>query len=305
MANHNRSAVLSELIKLRQSIPNLSLNVMEGRGNSTGAHLAGMLPDRGPIGEKISRPGLNALQVLESASKSGWDLLYVAGADPAVKFSGKLWNQARAKLGFLVVQDLFLTETAKKADVVLPALSFMEKRGAFINIEGRVQYIQPSKKIPEDVLSDAEIFTAIAHNLNLRLGIDSKFLDVISQDRIQLNKYDPIQSSQNSIQKAEGLLATLAPALFDNGVRMKHNPHLIQLAKHPFVRLHPEECSKRNIRDGDIMKLKTYGNAIAAKIKLDTRVAVGTIVLPLGFDEFPVQELTNDYLNGFVVEIVK
>ena len=101
---------------------------MEGNGNSIGARFAGMRPDLGPFGERIANPGLNALQVIESAAKNGWDFLQVAGANPAKKYPSTLWMEARAKTGFLVVQDLFLTETAQQADVVLPVLSSRKGR---------------------------------------------------------------------------------------------------------------------------------------------------------------------------------
>lgn len=103
---------------------------MEGKGNSMGARLAGMRPEFGPFGKHVNKPGMNALQVLEMTTREGWDFLYVAGANPALQFPSRLWSDACSKLGFLVVQDLFLTKTAKQADVVLPTLTFIEKGGA-------------------------------------------------------------------------------------------------------------------------------------------------------------------------------
>ena len=63
--------------------------------------------------------------------------LFVMGADPASERPA--WAANLDKLGFLVVQDLFLTETAQMADVVLPAVSWAEQDGTFTNLEGRVQ----------------------------------------------------------------------------------------------------------------------------------------------------------------------
>ena len=105
-----RLDILSELLKFRQKTPNLALNIMEGHGNSMGARLAGMRPDLGPLGEHVSDRGLNAVQVLETCARSGWDFLHVAGADPASRFPSKLWQAARAKLGFLVVQAPFFNQ---------------------------------------------------------------------------------------------------------------------------------------------------------------------------------------------------
>jgi NADH-quinone oxidoreductase subunit G len=298
----NRLSILAELQNFKESAPNFTLNIMEGRNNSMGARFAGMRPDVGPMGSSISKPGLNAFQVLESASKNGWDFLYVAGANPAQKLNSKLWQEARAKTQFLVVQDLFLTETGRQADVVLPTLSYVEKGGHFLNIEGRLQKLHQGKALPEGVLSDGEIFTLIANRLNILLAIDPLFLQKLNSH--QLTHEMPKKINSQSPKQIHGtLLATFAPELFDRGERMKHNPHLIQLSKEPKVRIHPQEATKRGIQSGDTVQLSANGNTISAKVKLDEGVSEGTIVLPLGFAQVPVQDLTNTLQNSFEVSI--
>lgn len=305
--NPNRPKILSELVKLRQTSRNLSLNLLEGSGNSMGARFAGMLPDLGPQGEVFSKPGLNALQVLEASAKSGWDFLYVAGANPANKFPSKLWKEGRAKLGCLVVQDLFLTETAEQADVVLPTLSYIEKGGSFLNIEGRVQTLMPGKEIPEGLFSDGEIFRLIAQKLNFTLEIDASFSEALEADRIVFKKNDiahlTTHSDQNPTEEKGSLLATFAPALFDHGVRMKHNPNVLKLSPEPRIRVNPAEAAKRGISDGDPVRCTACGNSISGKIKLDKGVAEGTIVMPLGFEEVPVYDLSANLLNGLSIEL--
>ena len=89
-------------------------------------------------------------------------------------------TSCRSNLEFLIVQDLFLTETAQKADVVLPVLSFVEKKGTFINIEGRLQKFYPGKQPPEHIISDGDIFEHIAQKLNLHLAMDSGFTEYLT-----------------------------------------------------------------------------------------------------------------------------
>lgn len=300
LASPQRREILARLKKL-----NTRLNIMEGHGNSMGARLAGMRPDVGPLGEKIANPGLNSAQILETAAKNGWDFLYVAGANPALKFPAKLWKEAREKLGFLVVQDLFMTETAKQADVVLPTLTFIEKGGSFINIEGRVQTLLPGKEIPEHVYSDREIFIKLAQKLDLKFDVDPHFTAALNPGRVPVIHPEEISGSDATSHNREGLFATFSRTLFDRGVRMQHNPHVSQLVKEPFVRLHPQEGKKRGIQDGDAVKLSANGNAICAKIKWDQRVAPNTIVLPFGFPEIPVHELGANLFNGFEIEVSK
>jgi NADH-quinone oxidoreductase subunit G len=85
--------------------------------------------------------GLRPIDDLNEAIRTS-RALYVAGADPAGDDPGLI--EAIESAGFLVVQDLFLTETAKLADVVLPARSFLEREGTLTNAERRVQRYYPA-----------------------------------------------------------------------------------------------------------------------------------------------------------------
>lgn len=288
LASADRAAILNELQMLNQP-----LNIMEGRDNSMGARFAGMHP-----GTK----GLNALQVLDKASKEGWDFLYVAGANPAKKFPTKDWEAARKKIGFLVVQDLFLTDTAKVADVILPTLSYVEKGGSFLNIEGRFQTLMPGKEIPENMHSDGEIFVNVAQLLNQILKIDPQFSQKLN-GRINLER--PVLEPSNTQQKSASLSATFAYALFDNGVRVSNDVHVSKLVKEPRFRLSISDGVKLGLRTGDRIKVTVNSNSISGKVKLEDKVAAGTVVIPLGFNEIPANELGINVLNGTPVEIAK
>lgn len=298
--NANRKDILSQTAALTHA-HGMTLNVIEGKNNSMGARFAGMHPDLDAYGKKV---GLNAIQVLEKAGDEGWDFLYVAGANPAAKYSSTLWNRAKEKLQFLVVQDLFLTETAQQADVVLPTLCFIEKSGSFINIEGRIQTLNPAKAISPSIFSDGDIFVRIANKLGLELVIEDDFLSKMQQkisNRNQIAVSKPNEKRKIAVKK--GLFASFSPALFDNGVRMKHNSHLIKLAKTAKVRIHPKEAESRNIRDGDLIKLSVNGNSVQALVNIDKNIAEETVVIPIGFDQLPTKELGNNLLNGMEMDI--
>ena len=89
--------------------------------------------------------------------------MYIVGENPASSFPRPdLVTEALACLDFLVVQDMFLTETAKLATVVLPAASFAEKEGTYTNFEGRVQRACRAIEPPGDSLPDSEIILQLA-----------------------------------------------------------------------------------------------------------------------------------------------
>lgn len=300
----SRGNIIKTLAAYKDKNHSISLNLFEGNGNTIGARFAGMRPDSGPEGKPAKENGLNALEVVQTAAKEGWDFLLVAGANPALKYPAELWKTARAKLNFLVVQDLFLSDTAREADVVLPTLSYIEKGGSFINIEGRIQNLLPGKEVPDTLFSDGDIFTELARQLGKPIQLDANFEEALRNERIQF----PALSSEPSTPEnnpMNGLKATFSHTLFDDGVRMQHNSHLAKLVKGPKVWMHMEEGVKRGFAENDKVILSANGSEISAKLHLDAKVAMNTVVIPLGFEQIAAHNLAPALFNGLVVEIRK
>jgi len=190
----------------------------------------------------------------------------------------------------------------------LPVLSYIEKGGSFINIEGRVQTLMPGKEIPANIYSDGEIFSQIAQKLKISLDVDLKFSSQMKAGRLPLapRVVKTTSSSTNAANPLPDLAATFTHLLFDDGVRMQHDSHVKWLAKKPMVRLHPNEGAKRGIQDGENIQIQANGKTIRALVKLDPLVAEKTLVIPLGFEEkIPVYELGLSLFNGLPVEIKK
>lgn len=227
---------------------NIPLNLMQGQGNSMGAKLAGM------------RRGIK---------KDQWEFLHIAGANP----------KNLAKPGFLVVQDLFMTETAKKADVVLPTLCYAEKGGTFHNIEGRAQGLLPGKELPPGLYSDGEIFIELGKRMGKTLTMRT-FGDCLKQ-KIQVQA-EPIP------QITGDLRLSFAPRLFDEGVRMQHNPHLYQLVKKPKALLNPQEGEKRGFHSGDKIRIN---RTFEIELLLDSGVALKTLVVPVDTPLDKIEEI--------------
>jgi NADH-quinone oxidoreductase subunit G len=197
-----------------------------------------------------------------------------------------------------------MTETALAADVVLPTLSYVEKEGHFINIEGRVQKINPGKELPKTVYSDQEIFTLLALRFGKALTIDKEFQKALHEEaRIENSILIKTPSKvEATLKEASGLRATFAKSLFDHGVRMRHNPHLLEMVKDPLVRIHPEEAVKHQLADGHQARITAEAGAVIGTISYDASVAKGTVVLPLGFSELAVFDLAKTLFNGLHVK---
>src|SRR5690606_31971108 len=116
------------------------------QANSRGAEAMGVRPDMLPGHKPVAGgAGMDTGRMLAAAAAGELQALYVVGANVAETYpNGALVRQALERVPFLVVQDLFLTETARQAHVVLPAAPFPAKRGTYTNMEGRVQAVDPA-----------------------------------------------------------------------------------------------------------------------------------------------------------------
>jgi formate dehydrogenase alpha subunit len=118
-------------------------------------------------GKKLSeRPGLTITEMFQAAHEGRLKGLYVMGENPML--SEPDLNHARealTKLELLVVQDIFLTETAQLADVILPAASFAEKDGTFTNTERRIQLVRKALDPPGEARADWKIIAEISNQI--------------------------------------------------------------------------------------------------------------------------------------------
>ncbi len=128
-------------------------------------------------GRKLPRiPGKPATEVWDNILDGNIRGLYVFGEDPVLADPNALHAvSAIDKLDFLLVQDIFLTDTAKMADVVLPAACFAEKDGTFTCSERRVQRVRKAFNPPGEAKADWEIFCELAQKMGYDMHYDSAF----------------------------------------------------------------------------------------------------------------------------------
>ncbi len=119
--------------------------------------------------------GLTAWEMIEAAGTGKVKAMFIMGENPAASFpQTSLVKEALSKLDFLVVTEMFMTETAGLASVVLPAASFAEKSGTFTNFEGRVQQLTKAVEPLGGSLSDGEIILELSGMMNSPLPYKSQ-----------------------------------------------------------------------------------------------------------------------------------
>jgi formate dehydrogenase major subunit len=165
-------------------IPGVGLNPLRGQNNVQGASDMGAIPMYYPGYQPADDPqvrarwgglwgvadapgrGLTVTEILKAAHRGEVKALYVMGENPVL--SDPDMNKVDAcvrSLAFLAVQDIFLTETAEYADVVLPAATGMEKDGTYVNTDRRVQFGHQVVRPPGDARQDWEILNDLCQRL--------------------------------------------------------------------------------------------------------------------------------------------
>ncbi len=202
----NTSAFLSisniALMLGRLGKPGCGVNPLGNRSNVQGASDMGCMPHRytgaqsateAAVRDKFesawgvtlpTSPGLTAELILTAAVEGSVKALYLFGEDPLVSFHDRaLAKNALKQVDFLVVQDAFLTDAAKLADVVLPGCTFVEKDGTFTNTERRVQRLRravtPIPGARQDIDLFADVMTRMGYPCVHKTA--ARIMDEISQ----------------------------------------------------------------------------------------------------------------------------
>jgi formate dehydrogenase major subunit len=168
--------------------PGAGLHPLRGQNNVQGASDMGLIPMFYPDYQKADDPGvkqrfedkwgatdldpnkgLTVTEIIGSALAGGVRGMYMLGENPFLSDPNiNKVRKALSKLDFLVVQDIFLTETAEFADVILPASSYLEKDGTYTNTDRRVQLGRKVLDTPGQARVDWEVVQDIAN----RIGLD-------------------------------------------------------------------------------------------------------------------------------------
>lgn len=171
-------------------VPNSGVNPLRGQNNVQGAGDVGCLPTDLPGYAKVAkedvrrrweeqwgvrlpeRPGITKVTAVDEILRGRVKAVYIMGENTVVSDANASKTRSALKAAeFVVVQDIFLTETAQLADVVLPAASFAESDGTFVNTERRVQRVRKAVDPPGEAREDWRIIADLA----TRMGFPMRY----------------------------------------------------------------------------------------------------------------------------------
>jgi predicted molibdopterin-dependent oxidoreductase YjgC len=273
--------------------------------------------------------GLTAVEIIEQAKEGKVKGLYVIGENPVLSFPhSSLVTEALASLDFLVVQDMFLTETARLATVVLPATSFAEKEGTFTNLEGRVNRVQKAIEPIGESLPDWEIILRLADKMESPLPFSSLqqvtgeieelvplYEGYTDLERLyqaepdtwetrrtyggQLSKgvarFSPVEYTPQAGEAKEShpftLLAGTILYHFGTGNRSLRAWRLKKFSPQSFVEIGESDAKKLGLTDGDGVKIISPIGEVTTMVKITDTLPEGMLFMPISFPETPVNGL--------------
>lgn len=280
--------------------------IMGEKNNSQGAVDLGIYPTSG---------GKNAAAILEGAASGTIKTLFIAGENPVVSYPNrKRVEGALDKVEFLVVQDLFLTETAAYADVVLPACSFAEKEGTFTSAERKVQRVRKAIAPVGQSRSDFDILSALYQKLAGEkpfANVTEAFFEVAASvpgyQGLTLNGLGDAgvvwhfeakpafkaAAGQAPAAQAGKLALLTGSVLYHSGTLSLYGKGPMHVCPEGYVELSRTDATKQGVQEGDAVTIKSPTGEIRLKAKVGRRLPEGVVFVPYHFAEASANSLTD------------
>ena len=234
--------------------------------------------------------------------------MYIMGEDPVTTFpdSTQIINKLKS-LDFLVVQDIFLTETAKLANVVLPATSWGEKDGTFTNAEGLSQKVFKLTDPTGQAIPD----WMILKNLALSMGKELKVRSLLSVQE-EIKNTPPIQSpgsgsmafnpvEYNPVEKTDSdfpFNLVIRDVLQHSGSMSTSSESLDLVVSEALLEINEKDAKKFGIMDNTHVKIASKQGSVFLKAMLSEEVPEGTVFVPAHFPHSKINNLTQMPANG-------
>lgn len=272
--------------------------------------------------------GMTLMEILEGARQGRIKAIYCVGENPLETLPASAGVvEALRNLDCLIVQEQFLTETAARADVVLPVCSYVEKEGTFTNQEGRVQRIRPGlDPIINESRPDWQIFSALAGRLGSPLEylssreISREISKVVGRpvfafppeeapgrQPVSLDAYlgggfaADLTERYTLLPHAAGEgthTLVIGPVLYHSGKMTLRSDELLVMWPEPAVLIHPEDAARIEVEDGKTLTLSNARGRVETRARVTDKVAPGTLFFPEHFSSPPVKDLAETVVDA-------
>ncbi|HTR45437.1 MAG TPA: molybdopterin-dependent oxidoreductase [Thermodesulfovibrionales bacterium] len=234
--------------------------------------------------------------------------LYIMGENPLVTFKDvSVVEKTLKELDFLVVQDIILTDTAKLADVVLPASSWAEKEGTFMAATGDIQ--NSPKLIPEtgQSIPDWKIFRNLARFMNRDLGekdlseIRASIMDMIiaAPPEERAPSFNPVSDeTSEKPDKDYPLILMTSNLLQHSGALSVLSKNLGSVVADAYLEINPRDAEDHSIEGDSYVKVTSRRGEVYLKAMISEEMPEGTVFAAVHFPHANVNALTHPSGNG-------
>ncbi len=284
--------------------------------------------NNGPLSFGDSNP---AEDLLQNCINGAIKLLYISGEDPVQSYyKPQLVKEALRTVPFLVVTDVFMTDTARMADLVLPSSTFAEKEGTYTNMSRHVQRVAPAV-IPQGTSKpDFDILIELASALGKpfqNTDITSVQQEIESVTPIYKGVFPGTQSAQwtpstNNANpqfhingttpsepngKPEGYPYSLQTNnhMFHIGSYSQHAKALVDIGPECIAELHPDDAKDLGVATGDQILVESPAGKVEVKVKTSKVTSRGMLYIPKNWTNVPVNSLRNGEEGLINVKISK
>lgn len=337
-------------------IPGGGLNPIRGQNNVQGGADVGGTPGSLPGYQnlmdagvrasfeskwKIELPGhvgLKSTEMTEKALSGPLKLMYISGENSIRSHPNSMEvAEALKKLNFLAVQDIFLTETAEFADMILPAATSFEKTGTFTNTERKVQMVRPLFDPPGEARQDWEIYSELSDRLGYDMGFKNtgEIMTEISQlvpkwkgiSHTRLEKAGlpwPVPSLESEgteilhVNGASRGKARFRPLGWERTEDMRYPYVLItgrkreqyhtatmtsrsrvisEITQGPYIEMNPQDMNREGVRDDEPVEVVSETGKITARVISSNNLPEGVTFTTFHYTELRANVLTPSVLD--------
>jgi NADH-quinone oxidoreductase chain G len=346
---HNPILVaLYNLARLSGNLDGVSsgLLLLGGESNTLGCYLFGMRPDRLPFNlphteaaklapawqdEIADNKGYDTLDILQKINEEKIECCFVIGVDASDHYPDNEYiNKTLSKLEFLVVADLFLTDTARLADVVLPLSSHFEIDGSFVNWEGNLQKFSRAVKPIGESMPAWQIFTKLSAVMEKDFAYTnpSQIFKQIAPllNNSEITDYNGIPSDGYRVEKKKSYPEISLAAVKCKQATSEDLPFIVlsgngdhhfgrnfssrseslnKFLSDPFIVINSKVAEEMMISEGDLIKLENSSGKIVAKTLIWQNLPEDVVFVPDNFHEVKVNMIRNRDHDIDRVKIVK
>jgi len=234
--------------------------------------------------------------------------LYIMGENPLVTFQDVSKVERILKgLELLIVQDIFLTDTAKLADVVLPACSWSEKEGTFMAATGNIQKVPKLISETGQSIPDWKVFRNLARVMNKDLGVKelmdirASIADIVvaGEAKEVIPSFNPVSYEvMESVSKEYPMFLVTANILQHSGALSVLSKNLDSVVSDAYLQINTKDAKRHNIHDDAFVKVRSKRGEVYLKAMLSDEVPEGTVFAPTHFAHAKINTLTYPSLNG-------